>query len=214
MEHDPQKECESDNMNICKEDCEHYEICIEDDEYAKCDDCSYCEFYEKEYTIEDGIKDINNNHDELKSMFEWNIEFFDVLTKNLINLKEKDNMKVTLSMLLTTEIMEKYKIMLNVESIINNYETTLTSSEQAQFQQIFEKCGESINALCEIDAQNGGSLGFVLNKIINQENITIGMIGISECETLITRNNETGEFELIKNRFPIKRNGDSNGERK
>ena len=74
--------CEfGENMNIYKDDCEHYSVCIEDDEYAKCDDCESCEFYEKEFTIEDAIEYINNNHDELNSIFEWNNEFFSVLTK-------------------------------------------------------------------------------------------------------------------------------------
>jgi len=194
-------------MNIYKDDCENYGVCIEDDEYAKCDDCGTCEFYEKEYTIEDAIEDINNNHDEFNALFEHNNEFFSVITRNMINLKEKDDLKVTLSMTLTIDIMEKYKIMLNTESIISNYETTLTSSEQEQMEKTFAKCGESLNALCEIDAINGGSLGFVLNRILNQESIKIGMVGISECENLITINNETGEFEIIKNRFPCKKTG-------
>lgn len=198
-------------MNIYKEDCEHYSVCIDED-FAMHDDCGACGSYEKEYTIKDAIEDINNNHDELNALFEHNNEFFSVLTRNMINLKEKDDLKVTLSMTLTTEIMEKYKLMLNTESIISNYETTLTSSEQEQMEKTFAKCGESLNALCEVDASNGGSLGFVLNKILNQESITIGMIGISECENYITINNETGEFELVKNPYPIKRNGDPNGE--
>lgn len=161
--------------------------------------------HEKEYTIEDGISDINENHDELKSMFEHYNEVFEVLTKNLINLKEKDNLKVTLSMVLTHEIMEIYKIMLNAESIINTYETTLTSSDKEQMNKTFEKCAENLNSLCEIDANNGGSLILVLDKIYKQEDIPIGLIGISECETLITLDNSTGEFGLMKNPYPAKK---------
>ena len=191
-------------MSIYKTDCKHYAVCIENDE-SYCCDCIECESYEKEYTIEDGISDINDNYVELKSMFEHYNEVFEVLTRNLINLKEKDDLKVTLSMVLTHEIMEIYKIMLNTESIMNTYETTLTSSDKEQMNKTFEKCVENLNALCKIDANNGGSLILVLDRIYKQEDIPIGLIGISECETLITLDYSTGEFGLMKNPYPAKK---------
>ena len=103
-------------MSLSKIECVHYEDCSDFNNSKESDECSECEFYND--GIEDAIKYLNNNADELKLILQNIKAFFDAILINIANLKEQDNLKATPSGVLTMDIIQRNKAIANTK---NNY---------------------------------------------------------------------------------------------
>ena len=188
-------------MAITETECEFYEDCIENNS----DGCCECDIYTSKSSVENAINFMNDNPDDAILIMLHQKEALNTLVNHMIYLKNEYGLKVTLSELLTIDIVERFKVIANTEILIKDYETELNSSKKEFLIKTVEECSEIISTLCDIDNDNGGSLGFLLSHFIKGEDVNIGMIGISESKHLITYDIDSYELCVIENPYPVKR---------
>lgn len=147
------------------------------------------------------VEDINNNYLGYIQRFKDNGERFDKLTKSLLDLKENEDKKVTLSTVIIAMICESYQELLNVEYY--SHMLSLDESEKEQLKDSWKKCNDSLTELRNVDYFNDGTLINGLNDLLSPNKVTLS-IKPSESEYVLTKD-YGGQLKLIKNPYS---NGD------
>ena len=167
------------NMDINNETCVNYNICMQGDEMALSFNCDECTHY-REFNIKDAITELNNNYAAYINLFKNRCMVFETLTGMLNDLKEKEDIKFTISGILILEFQETFQTLLNVNKLLNIEEVLLDESDKEHLIKSLRDCFDSLFALADIDNAHGGALGFILYKIYMHESISIGMYGFNE----------------------------------